>query len=42
MNRLNVFCKIEDEILCIPSFKLASVADKDTLFMTLPYLQKMI
>ncbi len=25
MNRLNVFCKIEDEILCMPSFKLGSV-----------------
>ena len=40
MNRLNVFCKIEDEILCIPSFKLASVADKDTLFYDLTILTK--
>ncbi|MFT4802605.1 MAG: hypothetical protein ACI93N_002385 [Flavobacteriaceae bacterium] len=40
MNRLNVFCKIEDEILCIPSFKLASVADKDTLFYDLTVLTK--
>ena len=40
MNRLNVFCKIEDEILCIPSFKLASVADKYTLFYDLTILTK--
>ena len=40
MNRLNVFCKIEDEILCISSFKLGSVADKDTLFYDLTILTK--
>ena len=40
MNRLNVFCKIEDEILCIPSFKLGSVSDKDTLFYDLTILTK--
>ena len=40
MNRLNVFCKIENEILCIPSFKLASVVDKDTLFYDLTILTK--
>ena len=40
MNRLNVFCKIEDEILCIPSFKLGSLADKDTLFYDLTILTK--
>jgi hypothetical protein len=40
MNRLNVFCKIEDEIMCIPSFKLGSVADKDTLFYDLTILTK--
>ena len=41
MNRLNVFCKIEDQILCIPSFKLGSVADnKDTLFYDLTILTK--
>ena len=40
MNRLNVFCKIEDEILCIPSFKLARVADKYTLFYDLTILTK--
>ncbi len=40
MNRLNVFCKIEDEVLCIPSFKLGNVADKDTLFYDLTILTK--
>ena len=40
MNRLNVFCKIEDEILCIPSFKLSTVTDKDTLFYDLNILKK--
>jgi hypothetical protein len=40
MNRLNVFCKIEDEILCIPSFKLASVVDNCTLFYDLTILTK--
>ena len=40
MNRLDVFYKIEDEILCIPSFKLESVADKDTLFYDLTILTK--
>ena len=40
MNRLNVFCKIENEILCIPSFKLASVVDKNTLFYDLTILTK--
>jgi len=40
MNRLNVFCKIEDEILCIPSFKLSTVANKDTLFYDLTIQKK--
>ena len=40
MNRLNVFCKIEDEILSMPSFKLGSLADKDTLFYDLTILTK--
>ncbi len=40
MKLLNVFCKIEDEILCIPSFKLGSVADEDTLFYDLTILTK--
>ena len=40
MNRLNVFCKIEQEIHCIPSFKLSTVANKDTLFYDLTILAK--
>jgi hypothetical protein len=40
INRLNVFYKIEDEILCMPSFKLSTVADKDTLFYDLTILAK--
>ena len=40
LNRLNIFCKIEDEILCIPSFKLSTVANKDTLFYDLTILTK--
>lgn len=40
MNRLNVFCKIEDEILCIPSFKLESIAKSNTLFYDLTIQKK--
>jgi hypothetical protein len=40
MNRLNVFCKIEQEIHCLPSFKLSTVANKDTLFYDLTILAK--
>ena len=40
MNRLNVFCKIEQEIHCISSFKLSTVANKDTLFYDLTILVK--
>ena len=40
LNRMNVFCKIEDEVLCIPSFKLSTVANKDTLFYDLTILTK--
>ena len=40
MNRLNVFCKVEQEIHCIPYFKLGSMADKDTLFYDLTILTK--
>ena len=40
MNRLNVFCKIEQEIHCISSFKLSTVANKDTLFYDLTILAK--
>ena len=40
MNRLNVFCKIEQEIHCIPSFKLESMAKADTPFYDLTILTK--
>ena len=40
LNRLNVFCKIEDEILCIPSFKLESIAKANTLFYDLTIQNK--
>ena len=40
MNRLNVFCKIEQEIHSVPSFKLASVANANTLFYDLTILTK--
>ena len=41
LNRLNVFCKIEDEILCIPSFKLESIAEANTLFYDLTIQKKL-
>ena len=40
MNRLNVFCEIEGEIVCIPSFKLENIAKADTLFYDLTILTK--
>ena len=40
LNRLNIFCKIEDEILCIPSFKLESIAKANTLFYDLTIQKK--
>ena len=40
LNRLNIFCKIEDEILCIPSFKLESIAKSNTLFYDLTIQKK--
>jgi hypothetical protein len=40
LNRLNVFCKIEDEILCIPSCKLESIAKANTLFYDLTIQNK--
>ena len=40
LNRLNVFCKIEDEIECIPTTKLAENANKDTLFYDLTIQNK--
>ena len=40
MNRLNVFCRIDNEIQCIPSFKLESIAKADTPFYDLTILTK--
>ncbi|MBC8266087.1 MAG: hypothetical protein H8E84_03885 [Flavobacteriales bacterium] len=40
LNRLNVFCKIDNEIQCIPSFKLGTIAKADTLFYDLTILTK--
>ena len=40
MNRLNVFCKIEGEIVCVPSFKLGNIANADTPFYDLTILTK--
>ena len=40
MNRLNVFCEINGEIVCIPSFKLGSTAKSDTLFYDLTIFTK--
>ena len=40
MNRLNVFCKIGNEIQCIPSFRLGSIATANTLFYDLTILTK--
>ena len=40
MNRLNVYCKIDGEIKCIPSFKLSELADSETLFYDLTVQKK--
>ena len=40
MNRLNVFCEIKGKIVCIPSFKLASIAKSNTLFYDLTIQKK--
>jgi len=40
MNRLNVFCEIEGQIVCIPSFKLGSTVSSDTPFYDLTILTK--
>ena len=40
MNRLNVFCEIEGQIVCIPSFKLGSTVRSDTPFYDLTILTK--
>ena len=40
MNRLNVFCKIEGEIVCVPSFKLGSIVNASTPFYDLTIQNK--
>jgi len=40
MNRLNVFCEIEGGIVCVPSFKLESIAKSDTPFYDLTIFTK--
>jgi len=41
MNRLNVFCRIDDKVQCIPSFKLEGIAEYDTLFYDLTIQNKL-
>lgn len=40
MNRLNIFCRINDEIQCVPSFKLGGIATNSTLFYDLTIQNK--
>ena len=40
MNRLNIFCRIGDEIECIPTTKLAKTVNKHTLFYDLTVQKK--
>jgi hypothetical protein len=40
LNRLNIFCRIEGIIKCIPTFKLAEHANKETLFYDLTIQKK--
>ena len=40
LDRLNVFCRIDDEIQCVPSFKLESIAKANTLFYDLTIQKK--
>lgn len=40
MNRLNIFCKIEGLIVCVPSFKLQSIAKAETYFYDLTIFRK--
>ena len=40
LNRLNVFCKIDDETHCISTTKLAENTNKDTLFYDLTIQKK--
>ena len=40
LNRLNVFCRINDEIQCVPSFQLDGIAKENTLFYDLTIQKK--
>jgi len=40
LNRLNVFCRIDDKIHCIPTTKLSENANKETLFYDLTIQNK--
>jgi len=40
MNRLNVFCEIKSGLVCVPSFKLGSIANYETPFYDLTILKK--
>jgi len=40
MNRLNIFCEIDGEIVCVPSFKLENIAKADTPFYDLTIQNK--
>ena len=40
LNRLNIFCRIEDTIKCIPTTKLAENTNKETLFYDLTIQKK--
>ena len=40
LNRLNVFCRIDDKIHCIPTTKLSENANKETLFYDLTIQKK--
>ena len=40
LNRLNIFCSINDEIKCVPSFKLNDIAKANTLFYDLTIQRK--
>ena len=40
LNRLNVFCRVDDTIKCMPTTKLAENVNKDTLFYDLTIQKK--
>ena len=40
LNRLNIFCRVEDNIKCIPTARLAELANKETLFYDLTIQKK--